>query len=290
MAKRVVELPALNGTGGKKDKSVIFDSLAEFADYACALRVDNKDRTRGRDWDSGQSYNDATRLCRTGDLNKVAPSDAFMRKFEDIIGFESRQFRVVNDVAGGVPNIGAYLAGNPINMRRRARVMSEQAPLNVVVDLVSSGGITAKDLERRGAAVLALVRLLSAVRPVNLYAVACGLPHGVHGYTSVGFAVRIDTAPLDLARAAHVLGSPAVPRNVMYRAMDVEAGMPHESSTHWAFNDVNYYREHGAEYWQRVLGTEECLFLAPPYVTDEAISDPEKFIRDKLAKYGTASL
>lgn len=290
MAKTVSKLPTLKGAG--KDLVITFDSLSEFVDYAQAAPAPQhiREKTSGRSWDGGQSYDDAAKLARAGDISRVAASDAFMNRLEDIIGFERQTFRTVDAVSGGVPNIPALIANQPLAMRRRQRVISEQAPLNVVVDLVSSGGIDASKLEKRGAAVLALVRLLSAVRPVNLYAVTAAKPWDQNRYASAGFAVRLDTAPLDIARAAHVFGSPAFARNLIYRLTSYEAhGNWDIDGLSWPFDDVNFYRANGAHYWERALGAGECLFMAPPYLNDMAIDDPERFIKEKIAEYGQAA-
>lgn len=286
MPKLVKDFPALNGANGKKDRVLTFDCLAAFADYAQALPVSGKDHARGGNWDNGQSYNEAAKRCRTGDLSLVKQSDEFLSRFEGIAGFERRQFVTINDVAGGAPNVGAFLAGNPANMRRRARAMSEQAPLVILADLVSSGGIEASHLQKRGAAILALVRALSAIRPVSLYAVGAGKPYGAHGFTSVGIAIRLETAPIDLARAAHVFCSPALARNVIYRAMGYETGQGDDCGLQWAFNSVDYYRKNGHAYWQRALGETDCLFLAPPFLDDPAIKKPDQFVKDMIEKFG----
>ena len=50
---------------------------------------------------------------------------------------------------------------------------SDASPVAVWVDLTCSGGFSAKDMEKRGTAILALVMKLKAIRPVDLYLVSC---------------------------------------------------------------------------------------------------------------------
>jgi hypothetical protein len=175
-----------------------------------------------------------------------------------------------------------------MNMRVRRRVQSEKAPLNIVVDCVSSGGITAETLEKRGAAILALVRILSATRPVSLYIAASALPYGDGDTrTSVGVVARLDSAPIDLARAAHLLCAPGVSRQMAYGFIDSDGGKREDSNgLAWGYNSNDFQREHGKEYWQRSLGIGEMLFIAAPFMSDDIVKAPELWLKKMIAEYG----
>lgn len=275
------DLPALDGYSGK-DVITVFDGSTAFANAVMALPDGCHDN--GSSWEGGKSIKETARLCIDGDLSRVPPSDAFLGKMENLVQYAAPMFKNIDAMTGGIPNVPAFLAGQPMNMRRRQRVASEQAPLNIFVDIVSSGGIDTPHLEKRGAAILALVRLLSAQRPVTLYIVAAGSPHA-SGVQSSACAFRIDTAPLDLARAAHCLVHVGVARQGAYgiiaHQVDKRAG-----NLAWAYNDVNFYRAKGARYWQRVLPVDDVLFVPPPFVSDACIDNPGQWLRDMLAKYG----
>ena len=273
--------------GNRKDVVTLFDSVGEFAD---AVQADGSGaERRGGGWAGNDDLDTTIRKCRTGDLARAASSDEYMSKLENKFVFESSAFRNVDALTGGVPNVGAFLAGNPMNMRQRRRVQTEAAPLNIVIDVVSSGGIESRDLERRGAALLALVRLLSAQRPVNLWVAASALPYSATStHTASAVAFRVDTAPLDLARAAHVLCSTGVARQMAYGFVSHQVGAPN-GELHWPYDDHEFSRQRGAEFWQRAFGMEEMLFIAPPFVKDEMIQQPEKWLTDMLAKYGRAA-
>lgn len=286
MGKHIVTLPGLKG--GKKDMVAIFDGLPDFTDAAQAVR-NRGDYERAQSWNGGLSYDEAARLNRNGDLSRVAASDKFLADFEDLLGFKTRKFATVDAVAGGVPNVGAFLAGNPVNMRRRQRIASEQAPLNIVVDIVSSGGIDAKHLERRGAALLALTRILSAIRPIQFWIVAVGMPGGQNTYSAVGSAFRLDTAPLDLGRAAHALCYPGVARQHAYCMMG-EMGNGKNGWISWPYGDHEYSRSNGVKFWQRFLGLDEMLYIAAPFVDDAAIKEPAKWLKEMVAKYGLTAI
>lgn len=220
------DLPCLiPGREGRKDTILQFDSIGELADFQQARPAAGS--YFGGSFAGGISRQQATVMLRTGDLSMVPESDKHLAKLEAIAGFEARQFRTFDDVAGGVPNVPAVLANQPLFMRQRRRIESQQAPLTVYVDLVSSAGIKAEDMAKRGAAVLALVRILASKRPVNLWA---GCTSGLNrdGSTDLsGIVYPIDTAPLDLARAAHILTNQSVPVAIGLKSSSVNLAAHH---------------------------------------------------------------
>jgi hypothetical protein len=226
---------------------------------------------------SGESYEDCATLCRNGDLSLVEASDQFMAQMEGLIGFERRSFRTINDVVGAAPNIGNYLAGNPMSMRRRARTMTEQAPLTILVDLTCSAGNTAKELQARGAVCLSLLRILSTSRPVRIYA---GTSLDIRHRDMCGIMTPLDSSPLDLGRAGHVLSSLAFNRRLAYNYLRNDG-----YSGGWPFGDVNKWRPVAADVWGRVFGTD-ILYVPPITNKDKILVAPAEWLKDMVAKYG----
>lgn len=288
MAKIVQNFPSLNNRG-KVDNIVLFDTIGEFADSCQAIPSHMRGSyTNGNSWNGGEGFDTTAKKCRTGDMSRVAASDAFMAKMEELTGYSGSAFETQNVVSGGAPNVAAFLAGQPLNMRLRRRVESEKAPLNIVVDIVSSGGIEARDLERRGAAILALVRVLSAIRPVSLYISAAALPYGdTRSHTARAVAFKLDSTPLDLARAAHALCAVGVSRQMAYAAMAGAFGTRQaESGLNWSYDSIDFQRKNGKAFWQRSFGMDEMLYIAAPYVTDTIIKKPDEWLKQMIAEYG----
>ncbi len=252
---------------------VLADSLSEMADAAMAKGVQQGGASK---WNGGLDLPAACRTMRTGDLSYVARSDALLARFERF-AFAAPTKAWRRDVAGAVPNVPAFIAGNPQSMRRRVRLASEAAPLAVVVDLTTSGSIEARDIERRGAAILALVRVLSARRPVELWA---GAFTGADGdKNGVAMFARIDTAPLDLARAAFAFVSPAYPRQALYslaRSFGFAGGWPFKSHT----ASRQYLDDLIRPAFPHV---GDVLALPALYATDLSTRDPEAWIAETLA-------
>lgn len=294
MANVTHDFPALSGAGAdwrtKKDRVTIFDTLSEFADRVQSIpSYDREDyHNATTPWYGSMSYDGAIRCARNGDMTRVSASDEYLQMLEDKFKFSSAAFRNIDAMAGGVPNVPAFLASQPMAMRRRQRVQVELPPLNIVIDLASSGSVDANHLVKRGAALLALVRVLSAMRPVNLYIAVAARPNagGSTGdYSSSAMAFRLDSSPLDVARAAHVLSEVAVARRLFYCGVTKQVG-GRGGSLQWAYNNVTTYRRLGQEYWQRALGADELLFVAPAFATDKNIVAPEKWLAEMIEEYG----
>jgi hypothetical protein len=239
-------------------------------------------------WMGGMDYQQAIHAAHAGDAAGVAASDKLMAEFEALAPV-TRKWRTIDTVAGGAPNIGAYLAGSPLSMRRRQRELSQGAPLTIFVDAVSSSGINAQDLKKRGAAVLALVRVLGAVRPVTVYMVAGG-GTDVSDSPAAFVMVRMDN-PLDVSRAAFFLGHPGAGRGLAYSVMAV-AVAPGLYTGSWAWGSATKYRQHAPKIFADAIGADmaECLYLTPPHTKDKEIVNPAKWVLDMLAQHGGAPM
>lgn len=251
----------------------LYDTCGALADAALASKGMESDSDA---WRGGLTATEAVRRSHSGDMARVAPSDALLSRFERF-GFASPRRAWVNDVTGALPDVQAYLAGHPLAMRRRVKIDDTAAPLAVVVDLSSSQSVKASDLEKRGAAILALVRILSARRPVELWA-GCALDSR-DGGASVCLA-RIDTAPLDLARAAFVLVGAAFPRHICYglgKGLDgFTGGWPYHSHT----ISRTMLRDMLAPAFPHV---SDMLCVPAAHSDDQIHKNPEAWIEARLA-------
>jgi len=266
--------------------------LPSFAYRADSVPANHHNRTEcksSNDWTGRQSYEDAIKFTRSGDLKRVAPSDAWLTKFEDLAPMRGA-FESVRDVIGGSTNVPAFLSGHPLNMRRRTRVVTESAPLAVCVDLVSSAGIKSATLEKRGALILALVRALSAVRPVTLWVGGSSYPYDQQAGRNDTYHVwmTLDTAPLDLARAAHALCSPAFSRGLIYATIAHEnnPSKPDSWGLSWPYRDHMWSRANMRPVLSRVIGSDDMLCIAAPHVEDRLVNEPEAWFADMLKTYG----
>jgi hypothetical protein len=253
--------------------------FAEFAD-----RVPSQKRTGSavrNGWYGGMSYDRSIEAVHSGDVAGVAESDRLLAEMEALLPV-SKSWRIANSVIGSCPNVPQYLAGNPYSMRLRRRSVAATAPLSIFVELVASAGIDARTCLKRGAAMLALVRMLANLRPVELW---CVIAIGQRKSRS-SLCIRLDTAPLDLARAAHVLTHPSVFRALGYKSLEHEF-YPAGWDGHWAFDSHSLHIHTAAESYRRVLNPgSDVLFVPPVHLDDLYLTEPAKWMRAMLAQHG----
>jgi hypothetical protein len=234
----------------------------------------------------GSSYEQFKQRVDTGDNSLVEESDKHLAKIEDQVPM-SRGWRNVDDVVGAVPNVPAFLAGHPQCMRRRQRTMRDTAPLAIYMDLTSSAGISAEDVQKRGIVLLALTRLLVEHRPVELWvgtSLGSGASYrfGKSGPVSATVAWRIDTAPLDLARAAYHVSATAMARGFGYYMAHEELTMPHGA---WPFGSHDLHCRTAEQRLANVFAGQELLYIPPIFLGDELTKDPVGWVKRVMARY-----
>ena len=184
-----------------------FSGLPEFAATARACPAVGV----SVDW-AGSDFETACARALSGDLARVAPSDAMLDKVESLLDLSGLKAVTVPAVAGGVPCVPAFLAGSPMAMRVRKRRAHERGEVVLCVEGWTSARADSAAITRRGAAVLALARALSGVRPVRIVSYAAsGSDRRAFFYT-----LPIDSAPIDLARAAWVFSAPEFVRQCRF--------------------------------------------------------------------------
>lgn len=288
------DLPAIDGIRARPGLARAMDrfligSMTETAERFAALPLENQSRrncTERNDWTGSLAYDESLRRVQQGCNDAAARSDVYLSKFEGC-NFVSRKFATVAAVAGGAPCVPAMLANNPLAMRQRRRQMTDSAPLAIIVDVASSGSVKASMLEQRGGAITALVRLLSAVRPVSLY-VGCSV---TPGQTSDAIHVfcRMDTAPIDLARTAHMLTHASVARSMFYGlAYQRHGSSKDENMLRWPYGaGPAIIRERAHEILSRAIPeATESLYIGAAFETDDCIDKPEKWLTTMLERHG----
>jgi hypothetical protein len=233
-----------------------FDDLGALADHIAFNCRDAQNWTREPEsaWIGATGAQTMTR-ARYGDAKRVALADDMLAKLENAVGFEARRWRAVDAVAGGVPNVPAYLSGAPLAMRRRARVMDAAAPLTIAIDLGVSQSVNDRTIARRGAAALALARIAAGSRPVALW-VYFAAQSGGDGDAML--AVKLDTAPLDVARAAWLLCAPEALRRAGFSVLEKLGGWEQAGSVSW-LDTYETHKRVAADLAAAVTGADDFL-------------------------------
>lgn len=256
-----------------------FESIAGATKY---------DDTEADKW-TGASYSDTLTGLTRGDVAAVANSDKMLDKLEAMLpDIESNTHQTRASVAGGVVNVGAMMAGHPAHMRVRRKVMADTGPVGVLVDLAVSGGVSASVIARRGAAALALTRILSRSRPVSLYMIG-----GLRTNEDTALiSIKIDTAPLDLARAAFMLQDPAMLRRCFFAICQNQSRKPTRKSglVQWAFENHRWQKENLAAEMARRLDLDDFTAVGGTHLDDTRDLASDAAAADWVGKEATRLL
>lgn len=209
-------------------------------------------------------------LASTGDYSLVEQSEKMLSLIEDQVPV-SRGWRNVDDVVGAVPNVPAFLAGHPQCMRRRMRTMKESAPLTIFMNLTSSMSISQDKILKRGIVLLALTRLLVEHRAVELWVGSSLSDRTSEIYTA---AWRIDTAPLDLARAAYHISSVAMSRLFGYATCEQLID-----------KHIGGHGHQNPDELKRVAGWNDLLYIPSIMNNDPMVDNPVGWIKNVMKKY-----
>ncbi len=272
-----------------KDHDVVhYESLTELLDDAHDSTFFRQAETKDFAPRDGQSTED---LARRGCNEAAARAAALVEEFSDEIAAYS--WADEPTVAGCYPVVAEFLSGDPECMRLPTLRASEAEPLTLVVDLTSRWDIQPHTLERRGAAVMALVQSLSAQRPVTLkIGFLCRNPKQSGRRQTAGVLVDIETSPLDLATTAFAMSDASFIRRLIYGAADKYS----------LYDNMfpSYLKDFGADatnpgYVSRcieALGlTGEVLYL-PPLIqkAQEVTNNPVSWLKKQLERYGQRQL
>lgn len=265
---------------------VVFDSPAEFGTHYLANKFYGNHSDNSKAWYANLSESQAANLAIVGDSSKVDDAEKLIEKFQTQI--ETSSFMDMPSVAGCYPCVPDAIMGEPESMREPMEIHSDHAPLTILVDIASSGGINAQQMEKRGTSILALVMALSATRPITLKVFSAG--NGTENKAGDGFsitAVNINTTPLDIATAAYVLCNVGYCRRLHYDYQYQYFGFTGK----WAqFKGLGVYASDTEEYAEKIkqyLDVDgECLYITGALSTNETvISDPELWLKQQLEKY-----
>ena len=186
---------------GHTIQSEIFD----FDQYA-ALFERKKNFHLGADekkW-SGATVTQAKKLLQHGDTSQVARAERLQETFSNEYEIESPRLEMASDVVGAFPNVPAMLANVPENMMRPIATPSHGGEIVICAEQFISVSFNKSEYERRGAALLALVQYLQAIRPVRLV-VLSSMARDRMDKDAILTLVDLPANPLDIARAGFLL-------------------------------------------------------------------------------------
>ena len=234
----------------------------------------------GLDWYNGENIADTLRKSAYGDPSLVPQAEAYINSFNKPIDSSRKVWEPAP--AGAFPIVPDFCMGLPTSMRRRQTIVDDIAPINILVCTTSSAGIKAEILAKRGTAILALVMMLSASRPVTLRVIQTtdGTDNGETILVST-----INTSPLDLATACYALTSSGFDRRLSHFI----AGELNHFKGGWP-RGYNFMKNENNPYLTALperLGFNplDTLLVSPTYLTDTLVTAPLDWIQTQLDRF-----
>lgn len=252
--------------------------------------------SRADSW-AGDNWYDAIDKLRYGDDARAILAEKI---FDQIIASDQitiGRSEIISSIVGPIPNVPALLAGQPETMLVRASTdnFSASAPVRIFIDVGVSGGVGVPELIKRGVAVLAFAMVMKQIRPIELYAINCYLPHGSGlradgAKTAAINVVRIETSPLDLARAAWMLTDPGFCRRLafntsVYILNDIIRSTPnHQCRIAWGFSSDPTKDTYINKARKAIALEPQDIFIKGGYLYDQLMLDnPVEWVNKMIA-------
>jgi len=164
-----------------------------------------------------ESLQEAIGLCRDG-WQEGATRAAALRDRINVNNPTQRRY-VRYGVAGAIPDVPRYLAGNPMHMKRLDSVNARQRPIITLINHVGGlGGVDSACFINKAATVCAIVDAIEG-NGFSCHVIGMAMsraPNG--GLVGVAFTVKEPGDHMDIGRAAFALGHTAMFRRLVFAA------------------------------------------------------------------------
>jgi len=204
-----------------------FDSLADVEQWIKATPrkwdvASSEKPSYGYSWDLGTSWEDTLKLARTGWIAGVLDtSNRLAMRPPHLTNDPKWRY----DVAGELPDIGRYLAGDPAHMMRHGHPKGHRPVITLAIGANGTAGVSADQLRNYGAAMVAVIdQLESTGRRVEAYATFIS-NHGSNERICPYWRVKAAEDALDLSSLAFSLSHPASFRRLGF-ALYERSGFP----------------------------------------------------------------
>lgn len=227
---------------GNKDICIDFDGIMDMRQYVL-------DGTRGKDYyvssKGGRSFFESESIEEADNLlvhgwelgrtELTAKVDNLSRSVEEMVGYR-------RDVTGIFFDVGSVVSGEP-ECWFEPELEEKRNSIKVVLNGITSSGISTTAIQNRGAAIVCLLDTLQRAGWAIELEVCC------KSYRPFGSAKRnkdhilsrvpIGCSPLDLDSLAFTLAHPSFPRRFMYSVHDVWSGTCcHRAGCHGSPTDL----------------------------------------------------
>lgn len=188
----------------------------------------NADTPKAKKFTSTESFEEADELMKYGDKKNAAKLNKAIKVNAPAFGVANKK-RPFNAVWGFIPNVGAALAGDPLNMIMMQNVPMNKKVITIIFDRSVDHTIKTNEIVDTSARLInAIIALESAGKRVNLY-IANGFANT--GYESADESLIILTkikdsgSIFDKAKMAYSLINASYHRRHSFKALEVQEGL-----------------------------------------------------------------
>lgn len=147
-----------------------FSSAAEHVAYAstyASVHIRRLQESHLESFFNGVTFEQMKVNIDRGLPGLVERSEAFLEKIHFQLETEVPMWS--NSVEGAFPNVPEFIAGHPDCMRKKVYEHSDRGHVKVYVSISTSSGVDPESILSRGLAIMAFVRELPRIRPVQLF-------------------------------------------------------------------------------------------------------------------------
>lgn len=205
----------------------VFENITELSNY-----ITKRKRKPGRSNDSENtgdfhfygtnSFEESIELLKYGDeeLYKKVLEEKNNIKIDKMLGNSRKRQTYENNVYGCVPNVPAYLKGNPVNMINNVKNVPSHKIINIFLNIRVSAFVDIEDVIKIGTKYLSIIDLLekNGYR-CNLYSGVANSGHSEYSYMLV--KVKTDKEPLNLKKICFTIANASMQRRIKFKWMEV---------------------------------------------------------------------
>lgn len=268
----------------------------EFFDSTEAAAKAAAERGKGRESGTKAWYGATFEECLDRIVNGWKDGIQYLKSYDDSLlnPVQTNGNRWGNDVAGAYPLVPAFIAGDPMNMRRRKPSLTAKGAVRVFVSVAYSASFSNKEVAIRGAVIAELVTKLSITRPVELYVFAemTGSAENDHKQNADNWqtsVIRIGMSPINIGVIAQALVNVSTLRRLMF------AIGRYEGNIGWAGNDAYQFEDKQHDSYQAVwrdrlgAGPDDLILGGCTSANSSGakmIADPKGWLNTQLVRYG----
>lgn len=251
-----------------------FDSVGDFSRefQSTGVKLQHNDPS----WWGGDSLSTLLKKCTEGETTHVQAAEDLLEQLRHEIEVPKPQWSP--SPFGAFPMVPEFLAGDIECMRIMQHDPQQSTPIRIWFDPTSSAVIDAKDLVKRGTAVLALTMALSQIRPVELWTF-CDLD--AHGKDHSLICVKIQTAPMMLSEACYVLCNPGYARALTYSMAHQRFGF----QGMWGFGDWCDDESRIEIMKASLQASDQDIIIPGASYKDDLITNPIEYIRREIKRH-----